>query len=65
MQYSITDERTEDTLDCTDDLQKAITLARGFAKETDNCIYVEDEDGYVLWEFMRRLDGTLLEEKCN
>jgi hypothetical protein len=63
-QFYITDENSEDTFDCTDDLQDAIRIAREVAQQgqAGDLVSVE-HDGMTVRQFVLMPDGQVAEEK--
>jgi hypothetical protein len=63
-QFYITDESSEDTFDCTDNLQDAIRIARDVAKrgQAGDLVSVE-KDGMAVRQFVLMPNGQVAEEK--
>ena len=63
-QFYITDENSEDTFDCTDNLEDAIRIARDVAQRgpTGDLVSVE-ENGMTVKQFVLMPDGQVAEEK--
>lgn len=64
-QFSIVNESTEDTLEVTDDLQKALQIAREIAGQgpLGDPVSVLESSGKTVRQFLRLPDGTVAEQE--